>query len=228
MRNTTEVIWIIFFILLYCILTFFFIKYTLKKRKQKREQEQQEAIAQIAQRQAEIQIWQQELRAKAEQREQQQAQKIAENMAKCATLDGFLAERQVFYDRIIEQSDYAIRHNYENSSKQRIHQIIWDSLELIFESQNGKTIESRLEIVFNNIEKLGYSPIDEHELRITITHSYMQQINILQDKITQYKVTSAKQKAIARIHTWIERGQQDKQVYQQAFSEFCHLCLSKL
>ena len=226
MRNTTEAIWIFSFIFLYSALSFFFIKQILKKRKLKKEQEQHEEIKRAKQRKAEIAEWQAELHEEANEKRRLkrecQAKLAAENAAKCETLSGFLAERQDCYITVLAKVDaYAITSARRRlDPNERTEQIIWQSLETVFDSTNAKTMQSRIELVRNHAAKLIRSPIDEHMFRIIATHYYLVQINALEEKIANYKTQAAKNKAKTKIEVLFVEALNDDAVYQQAVLEY--------
>lgn len=226
MRNTTEAIWIFSFIFLYSALSFFFIKQILKKRKLKKEQEQHEEIKRAKQRKAEIAAWQADLHEKANEKRRLEHEHIArvaaENAAKCQTLSGFLSERQKCYTYVLSKVDaYAITSARRRlDPNERTEQIIWQSLETVFDSTNAKTMQSRIELVRNHAAKMIRSPIDEHMFRIIATHYYLVQINALEEKIANYKTQAAKNKAKTKIEVLFVEALNDDVVYQQAVLEY--------
>lgn len=226
MRNTTEAIWILSFVFLYLIFNFFLMKQILKKRKLKKEQEQQEAIKREAQRQAEIAAWQADLHEKANEKRrlerERQARIAEEGAAKCETLGGFLSERQDFYITVLAKVDaYAMTSASRRlTPDERTEQIIWESLEIVFDSKNAKTMQSRMETVRDCAAKLIRAPVDEHMFRLVATHYYLVQIAALEEKMANYKTESAKSKAKAKIEQLFVQALNDGAVYQQAILEY--------
>ncbi|MDK4527215.1 hypothetical protein QG034_10215 [Kingella kingae] len=226
MRNTTEVIWIFSFIFLYLVPTFLFMKSILKKRKLKKEQEQYEEIKHTEQRKAEIAAWQADLHEKANEKRRLEHEHIArvaaENAAKCQTLSGFLSERQKCYTYVLSKVDAYLFTSARRrlTPDERTEQIIWQSLETVFDSTNAKTMQSRIELVRNHAAKLIRSPIDEHMFRIIATHYYLVQINALEEKIAHYKTQAAKNKAKTKIEVLFVEALNDDAVYQQAVLEY--------
>lgn len=226
MRNTTEAIWIFSFISLYSALSFFFIKQILKKRKLKKEQEQHEEIKRAKQRKAEIAAWQADLHEKANEKRRLEHEHIArvaaENAAKCQTLSGFLSERQKCYTYVLSKVDAYLFTSARRrlTPDERTEQIIWESLEIIFDSQNAKTMQSRMGVIQDCAARLIYSPVDEHMFRIIATHHYLVQIAILEEKIAHYKTQAAKNKAQSKIEQLFVQALNDNAVYHQAVLEY--------
>lgn len=153
------------------------------------------------------------------------AQVAAEDAAKCEILAGYLLERQACYEKaVFSTAVYAnIALSRRQTPEERSKHIVWESLKIIFESKNTKTVESRATVIRDNLLALGYSaaPIGEHDLKIMATHCYMMQILTLQEKIDQYKTNPPKEKAKLKISTLIEQAFKDEMVYHNAFEEFC-------
>lgn len=214
MRDNSETIWIILFIAIYCILSFFFIKHQLTKRKQQKEQAQQ-VEKQRAQKEK-------ERLDKLHIQAMQKTQERAESVANCETLAGFLAERQKLHERVllnVAHYDYIVLFRKDRTPENRNRQIIWQSLQIVLESKNEKTVLSRLNVIGNNVQQSRDFPIDEHDFRILTTHFYVQQIEVLQEKIAGYKTQSAKNKAHLKIKTWMEQGLNDPLVYHHVLAE---------
>lgn len=194
-----------------------------KLKDQKKIQEQQDAEQQ---KQAEIAVWQAELHEEANEKRRLEHEHIArvaaENAAKCQTLSGFLSERQKCYTYVLSKVDaYAITSARRRlDPNERTEQIIWQSLETVFDSTNAKTMQSRIELVRNHAAKLIRSPIDEHMFRIIATHYYLVQINALEEKIANYKTQAAKNKAKTKIEVLFVEALNDDAVYQQAVLEY--------
>lgn len=194
----------------------------IKLKKQNKAQEQQDAEQK---KQAEIAAWQAELHEKANEKrrlERERKARIAEEgAAKCATLSGFLSERQDFYITAISKVNaYVITSaNRRLKPNERTEQIIWESLEIIFKSQNAKTIQSRIALIQDCTAKLIYPPIDEHMIRIIATHYYLVQIATLEEKIANYKTQAAKNKAQNKIEELFEQALNNNAVYHQVILE---------
>lgn len=194
-----------------------------KLKKQKKAQEQKDVEQK---KQAEIAEWQAKLHEEANEKRrlkrEYQAKLAAENAAKCETLSGFLAERQDFYITVLAKVDaYAITSARRRlDPNERTEQIIWQSLETVFDSTNAKTMQSRIELVRNHAAKLIRSPIDEHMFRIIATHYYLVQINALEEKIANYKTQAARTKAQAKIEQLFAQALNDDAVYHQAVLEY--------
>ncbi|WP_274571575.1 hypothetical protein [Neisseria leonii] len=200
--------------------------YFQHQKSQKRQQEQTAREEQQRRKQIEVAAWQAQLHEKANEKKrllrERQEQLAAENAEKCATLSGFLAEREHHYRRVQQE---VIHHAYLMTSRyrspeKRTKQIIWESLQIIFESKNAKTIESRIAIVRERAAQLIHPPIDEHMFRLLATHYYLVQIAALQEKKKSYKTRAAKDKADVKIDQLYQRALSDHTVYQQAVREY--------
>ncbi|MDK4624194.1 hypothetical protein [Kingella kingae] len=201
-------------------------KRRLKRECQAKLAAENAAKCQTLKRKAEIAAWQADLHEKANEKRRLEHEHIArvaaENAAKCQTLSGFLSERQKCYTYVLSKVDaYAITSARRRlDPNERTEQIIWQSLETVFDSTNAKTMQSRIELVRNHAAKLIRSPIDEHMFRIIATHYYLVQINALEEKIANYKTQAAKNKAQSKIEQLFVQALNDNAVYQQAVLEY--------
>nr|DAS41276.1 MAG TPA: hypothetical protein [Caudoviricetes sp.] len=171
------------------------------------------------QRQAEIAAWQADLHEEAQNRQRQRAEHQALLAKECETLDGFLAHRQAVYKRVLRN----VRHYAylgRLTPRQRTEQIIWDSLQIIFESKNAKTMESRMGVIRDCAERLISPPIDEHTFRLVATHYYVSQIVALKEKMANYKTQAAKNRAAVKIEQLFQQAANDAAVYRKAVSEY--------
>ena len=150
------------------------------------------------------------------------ARVAAENAAKCQTLSGFLSERQKCYTYVLSKVDAYLFTSARRrlTPDERTEQIIWESLEIIFDSQNAKTMQSRTGVIQDCAARLIYSPVDEHMFRIIATHYYLVQINALEENIANYKTQAAKNKAKTKIEVLFVEALNDDAVYQQAVLEY--------
>ncbi|STZ76317.1 hypothetical protein [Bergeriella denitrificans] len=186
------------------------------ERKLKKQQEA------AKQKEIERQQWQQELAAKAEAIREKKRQEMAQRIARCSTLQGYYQENEACRQLIAAHTNHYTRQAARQrlSQDDRLSQIIWESAEIMYESKNIKTVHSRMALIRTKSVALGYCPIEEHDMRVLITHAYIKQMNILFEKAATYKTQSARQKAWGKMADLAQSAMNDKGVYREAFQEF--------
>ena len=115
------------------------------------------------QKEREIKIFHAQLRAKAVKIEQERAEREAwrnrEAAKICQTLQGYSEARAFLYDMAFEKCF----DNYQS----RDEQILWESIRIVLESHNEKTMESRIHLIYLKHQGMGNdSPIGAHEFRL--------------------------------------------------------------
>lgn len=171
----------------------------------------------------EIKIFQAQLRAQAVKIEQERAEREAwrnrEAAKICQTLQGYNEAKNALYDVAFEKC-FDIKQS-------RDEQILWESIRIVLESHNEKTMESRIRLIYLKHQGFGNdSPIGLHEFRLLTTHFYLGQIQALINKIENYKTCAAKEKAKIKIQGLFEQALLPKMkdmLYQNAVMD--SLCL---
>ena len=176
-------------------------------------------------------IWEAE-QAKLQEEQRQKELKRAERAAAAATaeakkfetIEGFLCERDICMNHAKLTADSYVESlkNGNRSLDSRRRHLIWESLYLILQSTNAKTIKSRIGVMCRNLQamKWPHIPIGQKELKIASTHYYYVQIQNLVENIDNYKTEPAKEKAAIRINELFQEAEQEEMVYQQALNDF--------
>lgn len=148
-------------------------------------------------------IWEAE-QAKLQEEQRQKELKRAERAAAAATaeakkfetIEGFLCERDICMNHAKLTADSYVESlkNGNRSLDSRRRHLIWESLYLILQSTNAKTIKSRIGVMCRNLQamKWPHIPIGQKELKIASTHYYYVQIQNLVEKIDNYKTEDRK------------------------------------
>ena len=170
------------------------------------------------QKEREIKKFHAQLRAKAVKIEQERAERESwrnrEAAKICQTLQGYNEAKSALYDVAFEKC-FDIKQS-------RDEQILWESIRIVLESHNEKTMESRIRLIYLKHQGFGNdSPIGLHEFRLLTTHFYLGQIQALINKIENYKTCAAKEKAKIKIQALLPKMKD--MLYQNAVMD--SLCL---
>lgn len=198
-----------------------------RKHRKAKPQTEQCKQAEQQRKQAEIAAWQADLHAKAnairQSKQEQKERTAAECAQKCETLSGYLEVRQALYREVLDLLNI-LSGNYRMDPDTRTQQVIWESVKIILESKNAKTIESRINVIQQYSESLGYPVVDNYVFKLLHTHGFLVQIAALQDKKESYKTQAAKNKADTKMEELFEQALSAETVYRQPLQEFRLLC----